>query len=66
MSWRTFSTTEETALPKIKREDDADIAFFYSQGIVHKEFVQEGCTVDAEYYKGVLDQRFRLKRFRKP
>jgi len=23
---------------------------------VHKEFVQEGCTVNAEYYKGVLDR----------
>jgi len=31
------------------------IVFFDSQGIVHKEFVQEGCTVNAEYYKGVLD-----------
>jgi len=30
------------------------IVFFDSQGIVHKEFVQEGCTVNAEYYKGVL------------
>jgi len=32
------------------------IVFFDSQGIVHKEFVQEGCTVNAEYYKGVLDR----------
>jgi len=24
---------------------------------VHKEFVQEGCTVNAEYYKGVLDRQ---------
>jgi len=55
MGWRTFSTTEETALPKIKSEDDAD-RFFDSQGTVHKEFVQEGCTVNAEYYKGVLDR----------
>jgi len=31
------------------------IVFFDGQGIVHKEFVQEGCTVNAEYYKGVLD-----------
>jgi len=27
MGWRTFSTTEETALPKIKSEDDADSVF---------------------------------------
>jgi len=31
------------------------IMFFDSQGTLHKEFVQEGCTVNAEYYKGVLD-----------
>jgi hypothetical protein len=24
MGWRTFFTTEETALPKIKTEEDAD------------------------------------------
>jgi Fe-S-cluster containining protein len=30
--------------------------FFDSQGNVHKEFVQEGCTVNPEYYKGVLDR----------
>ena len=35
------------------------IVFFDSQGIVQKEFVQEGCTVNAEYYKGVLDRLFR-------
>jgi len=27
MCWRTFSKTEETALPKIKSEDDADSVF---------------------------------------
>jgi len=32
------------------------IVFFDGQSIVHKEFVQEGCTVNAEYYKGVLDR----------
>ena len=32
------------------------IVFFDRQGIVHNEFVQEGCTVNAEYYKGVLDR----------
>ena len=32
------------------------IVFFDSQGIVHKEFLQEGCTVNAEYYKGVSDR----------
>ena len=31
------------------------ITFFDSQGVVHKEFVQEGKTVNAEFYKGVMD-----------
>jgi len=41
------------------------IVFFDSQGIVHKEFVQEGCAVNAEYYKGVLDRLIlRIRRVR--
>jgi len=40
MGWRTFSTTEESVLPKIKSEDDAD-SVFDNQGIVHKKFVPE-------------------------
>jgi hypothetical protein len=31
------------------------IIFFDSQGIVHKEFIPERKTVNAEFYKGVLD-----------
>jgi hypothetical protein len=31
------------------------IIFFDSQGIVHKEFLPEGKTVNAEFYKGVMD-----------
>jgi hypothetical protein len=32
------------------------IIFFESQGVVHKEFVPEGKTVNAEFYKGVMDR----------
>jgi hypothetical protein len=32
------------------------ITFFDSQGIVHKEFVPEGQTINAEFYKGVMDR----------
>ncbi|VVC39136.1 Transposase, type 1, partial [Cinara cedri] len=32
------------------------IVFFDSQGIIHKEFVLPGITVNAEYYKNVLDR----------
>jgi len=31
------------------------IIFFDSQGVVHKEFIPEGKTVNAEFYKGVMD-----------
>ena len=31
-----------------------EIQIFYSQGVVHKEFVPEGKTVNVEYYKGVM------------
>jgi hypothetical protein len=37
------------------------IIFFDSQGVVHKEFVPEGKTVNAEFYIGVMDRL--LKRF---
>jgi hypothetical protein len=32
------------------------IIFFDFQGVVHKEFVPEGKTVNAEFYKGVMDR----------
>jgi hypothetical protein len=32
------------------------IIFFDSQGVVHKEFVPEGKTVNAEFYKGEMDR----------
>jgi hypothetical protein len=32
------------------------IIFFNSQGAVHKEFVSERKTVNAEFYKGVMDR----------
>ena len=42
------------------------IVFFDSQGIVHKEFVHEGRTANAEYYKGVLDSLiWRIRRVRR-
>jgi hypothetical protein len=31
------------------------IIFFDSQGVVYKEFISEGKTVNAEFYKGVMD-----------
>jgi hypothetical protein len=41
------------------------IFFFDSQGVVHKEFVPEGKTVNAELYKGVMDHLLkRIQRVR--
>jgi histone-lysine N-methyltransferase SETMAR len=45
---------KETEIPKTSQQDHVD-NFFDSQGIVHKEFVPEGKTVKAEFYKGVMD-----------
>jgi hypothetical protein len=36
------------------------IFFFNSQDIVHKEFVPERKTVNAEFYKGVMDYLLKL------
>jgi hypothetical protein len=39
------------------------IIFFDSQGVEHKEFVPEGKTVNAEFYKGIMDRLLkRIKR----
>jgi hypothetical protein len=41
------------------------INFFDSQGVVHKDFVPERKTVNAEYYKGVTDRLLkRIQRVR--
>jgi hypothetical protein len=39
------------------------IIFSDSQGVVHKEFVPEGKTVNAVFFKGVMDRL--LKRIRR-
>jgi len=50
---------ETSPWPKLKfqrsRIKNMLIIFFYSQGIVHKEFVPEGKAVYPEFYKGVMD-----------
>jgi hypothetical protein len=41
------------------------IIFFNSQGVVHKEFVPEGKTVNAEFHKVVMDRLLkRIQRVR--
>jgi len=48
---RPKSTRNE--IPKVPHQERVD-NFFDSQGIVHKEFVPEEKTVNAEFYKGVM------------
>ena len=45
---------EETEIPEVLHQDLVD-NFFDSQGVVHKEFIPEGKTVNPEFYKGVMD-----------
>jgi hypothetical protein len=41
------------------------IIFFDSQGVVHKEFVPKGKTVNTEFYKGIMDRLLkRIQRVR--
>ena len=55
IGWRTFPRPKKLRFQK-SRVKTTLIVFFDSQGTVHKTFEQEGCTVNAEYYKGVLDR----------
>jgi hypothetical protein len=48
-------SAEENEIPKVPHQDYVD-NFFDSQGVVHKEFVPEGKTVNTEFYKGVMDR----------
>jgi len=32
------------------------VIFFDWQGVIHKEFVPEGETINAAYYKGVMER----------
>jgi len=52
-------SAEETEIPKVPHQNHVD-NFFDSQGTVHKEFVPEGKTVNAEFYKGVMDRLLKL------
>jgi len=41
---------EENEISKVPHQDHVD-HFYDSQGVVHKEFVPEGKTVNAEFYE---------------
>jgi hypothetical protein len=50
-------TSPRPKKPKFQRSHIKNmlIIFFNFQGIVHKEFIPEGKTVNSEFYKGVMD-----------
>jgi hypothetical protein len=48
MGWRDIPSAEETEIPKDLHQDHQDV--------VHKEFIREGKTVNAEFDKGVMDR----------
>jgi len=54
MGWWDIPSTEVTGIPKVLHQDRVDNFFLDSQGIVHKEFISEGKTVNAEFYKRVM------------
>ena len=55
MGWWDIPSAEETEIPKVPQQDHVD-CFIDSQGTVHKEFIPEGKTINAEFYKGVMDR----------
>ena len=64
MGWWDILSTEETEIPKVPHQDHVD-KFFDSQGVVHKEFIPEGRTVNAEVHKGLTDRLLkRIQRVR--
>jgi len=54
MGWWDIPLAEEIEIPKVQHQDHVD-NFCDFHGLVHKEFVQEGKTVKADFYKGVRD-----------
>jgi len=48
-------SNKETEIAKVPHQDHVD-NFFDSQCVVHKEFIPEGITVNAEFYKGAMDR----------
>jgi len=66
MCWWDIPSAEETEIPNAPHQEHVDNVLD-SQGVVHKEFVQERKTINAEFYKGVMDHLLkRIQRVRPP
>jgi hypothetical protein len=55
MAHATISKTEESSHEQTKYQNNGH-HFFYSRGVVHKEFVPPGVTVNQKYFLAVLDR----------
>jgi hypothetical protein len=66
MGWWNIPSAEATEIQKVPHQDHVDIFVFDSQGVVHKEFVPEGKTVNAEFYKVVMDRLLKLIHWVRP
>jgi hypothetical protein len=53
MAHATVFEIQETSHEQIKNQDNCHI-FFYSRGVVHKEFVPPGVTVNKKHYLEAL------------
>ena len=56
-----LSPSQESENEEIQNQIDAHLFFFDSQGIVHKEFVPPGQTVNQTFYREVLERQEKKK-----
>ena len=64
MGRRNLATIEKNAISEVSCEDLLMI-FFDWQGVIRKEFVSKGETINAVYYKGVMERLLnRIRRVR--
>jgi len=64
MGRRNFATAEKMRYQK-SRVKTMLVIFFDWQGVIHKEFFPKGETINAVYYKGVMERLLnRIRRVR--
>jgi len=49
MGWTDIPSAEESEIPNVRCQDHVDNFVFDSQCIVHKEFISERKTINAEF-----------------
>jgi hypothetical protein len=65
MGFKAIKKTQKVLLQKSKIKTML-ITFFYKQGVIHKELVPEGQTVDSDFYVEVIERLLkRISRVRR-